>query len=811
LTVLYPTNIHAATLLAVLSIGALVAIEVLSGTGTFAIVDNALLLASAGLACVVAASSRLLGARLSSDHSELHEIFAPLGDDHSSMDQVQGVSTHVGQLTSRLKCAKERSMESSLDDKLKVLFDNVFAFLLEEMTDITSLERMSIRDLDDLPPMTAEYVQKTLGQGHDPRMMMQTVEQLKKTIDANVEASENSACALMLQPHVPCEEVTKRKSKNSMTVASFEDEHVPADTRRTSAGRSTPGREGSALSVLQEVTWRSRDAKKPQPAAPVVEHQESTPQLHSSPSPPVDTPADLKTSTFDENIKCMMQSLLAKSEREEGIAPKLSDDLQKALHKELGLWRFDIFKLSSLAGNCPLAVVGGVALSQVIHRLNIEGARVRNFLDSIEARYKSNWYHNSMHGADVMNNMLCFLRQQNTALFNLEPIERLAALTAAAAHDVGHDGFANNYQVTAETPLARLYNDQSPLENMHCTITFSVLHSSGSDFLADLEAPLRATFRGYVTQMILETDLAKHIQTLSRFRQELLRGGFDASHPHTFAQRKELAAFALKCSDVAHSTKPFDLHVMWTLSINAEFFNQGDTERQLGLPCSPFCDRTGTHVAESQRGFYDFIVTPLYKAMDEHLSSKWFQQEVVPQLERNHAFWKRYDGSHFNYNDPVSNAPMLRGHFRNWYVADKPMSPTTPSGSPPNRAVKIDRRQSWTAGSLITPKHSGNARSNTPDLSTPSNREMTRSHSSQPVRRRTEEGLRMALSLSAGRKIHNDNRPITSLKDLPLDTLKVSPSRTDPTPASSPPRPRRASASSVDSANSSTKGFGEDS
>lgn len=35
-----------------------------------------------------------------------------------------------------------------------------------------------------------------------------------------------------------------------------------------------------------------------------------------------------------------------------------------------------------------------------------------------------------------------------------------------------------------------------------------------------------------------------------------------------------------------------------------EFFNQGDKEKEQGLPCSPLCDRNTTPVAESQVGQY---------------------------------------------------------------------------------------------------------------------------------------------------------------------------------------------------------------
>jgi hypothetical protein len=108
------------------------------------------------------------------------------------------------------------------------------------------------------------------------------------------------------------------------------------------------------------------------------------------------------------------------------------------------------------------------------------------------------------------------------------------------------------------------------------------------------------------------------------------------------------------------------MHVVWTLRINAEFFAQGDSERSLGLPCSPFCDRGSQKVAESQRGFFDFIVSPLFNAADEYLKSYRLRMEVLAELEKNKAFWKNYQGELFDYSDPLSNVDMLRRAFGEW-------------------------------------------------------------------------------------------------------------------------------------------------
>eukprot|EP00741_Cyanophora_paradoxa_P000187 tig00000402_g181.t1 len=47
----------------------------------------------------------------------------------------------------------------------------------------------------------------------------------------------------------------------------------------------------------------------------------------------------------------------------------------------------------------------------------------------------------------------------------------------------------------------------------------------------------------------------------------------------------------------------------------AEFFRQGDEERQRGLAISAFMDRREAQVAKCQAGFLDFIVLPMYTAL----------------------------------------------------------------------------------------------------------------------------------------------------------------------------------------------------
>ena len=81
-----------------------------------------------------------------------------------------------------------------------------------------------------------------------------------------------------------------------------------------------------------------------------------------------------------------------------------------------------------------------------------------------------------------------------------DPIEIISLLVAAISHDLDHDGYNNQYQVNANTPLAMIYNDQSPLEMYHCAVAFSILTKENCNILNSLSREKYKLFREIVIE-----------------------------------------------------------------------------------------------------------------------------------------------------------------------------------------------------------------------------------------------------------------------------------------------------------------------
>ncbi|KAJ3415258.1 cAMP-specific 3',5'-cyclic phosphodiesterase 4D [Chytridiales sp. JEL 0842] len=281
--------------------------------------------------------------------------------------------------------------------------------------------------------------------------------------------------------------------------------------------------------------------------------------------------------------------------------------LEKADH-----WNWDIFELDNLSKRRPLFTLAHYLFlkSNLYSKFQIPMDVFLHFMTIIESGYRADVpYHNSVHATDVLHGVN-FLT--NTCrIMNIQPtdLELLSLYVAAVVHDYDH-------VINTSDQKALLYNDRSVLENHHLASAFSVLARPECNFIAHLPRDDYRQMREMVIELVLATDLqTQHFAILSMFKNKVsLTKTFDPAGVEE--DRTLLWKMIIKCADVSNPTKAWPIYEKWTDRVLQEFFMQGDSEKMMGLPVSPYYDRDTIFVPGSQLGFIDFICVPLYEAFD---------------------------------------------------------------------------------------------------------------------------------------------------------------------------------------------------
>ncbi|KAI8835262.1 hypothetical protein BJ741DRAFT_534115 [Chytriomyces cf. hyalinus JEL632] len=280
-----------------------------------------------------------------------------------------------------------------------------------------------------------------------------------------------------------------------------------------------------------------------------------------------------------------------------------------SLLEKVDQWNWDIFDVHELSEHRALFTLSHYLFlrNNLYNKFQIHTDTFLQFAAEIEAGYHADVpYHNSVHGADVLHGVNYFRNACANAI-EFTDMELLILFTAAMIHDFNHPGRNNNFLVNTSDQLALLYNDRSILENHHVSTAFRVLLQPECNFVAKLSKEEHKEFRDTIIELVLATDLqAQHFSILSMFKNKVsLTNSFDPVKVHE--DRTLLFKMMIKCADVSNPTKAWPLYEKWTGLVLEEFFTQGDAEKALGIPVSPYYDRDTIYVPASQMGFIDFI------------------------------------------------------------------------------------------------------------------------------------------------------------------------------------------------------------
>ncbi|KAM9350038.1 3',5'-cyclic-AMP phosphodiesterase 4B-like [Symphorus nematophorus] len=326
----------------------------------------------------------------------------------------------------------------------------------------------------------------------------------------------------------------------------------------------------------------------------------------------------------------------------------LSKDLE-----DINKWGLNIFRVAEHSHNRPLTCIMYTIFQErdLMRTFKIPTDTFVTFMLTLEDHYHSDVaYHNSLHAADVAQSTHILLSTPALdAVFT--DLEILAAIFAAAIHDVDHPGVSNQFLINTNSELALMYNDESVLENHHLAVGFKLLQEDNCDIFQNLTKKQRQTLRRMVIDMVLATDMSKHMSLLADLKTMVETKKVTSSGVlllDNYTDRMQVLRNMVHCADLSNPTKPLDLYRQWTDRIMDEFFHQGDRERERGMEISPMCDKHTASVERTQVSFIDYIVHPLWETWADLVHPD--AQDILDTLEDN----------------------------RNWYQSMIPQSPSPP-------------------------------------------------------------------------------------------------------------------------------------
>ena len=101
--------------------------------------------------------------------------------------------------------------------------------------------------------------------------------------------------------------------------------------------------------------------------------------------------------------------------------------------------------------------------------------------------------------------------------------------------------------------------------------------------------------------------------------------------------RRFMLSLILHACDISNAARPTEIMRKWSTLITEEFFSQGDSEKNMGIPVSPNMDRESTNQARCALEFNTYVVRPLFQLITE----------IMPPIsvfaqwcERNKQLWE---------------------------------------------------------------------------------------------------------------------------------------------------------------------------
>ncbi|XP_063747248.1 3',5'-cyclic-AMP phosphodiesterase 4D-like isoform X5 [Eleginops maclovinus] len=311
--------------------------------------------------------------------------------------------------------------------------------------------------------------------------------------------------------------------------------------------------------------------------------------------------------------------------------------------ENINIWGLDVFKIAEFSGNRPLTVIMYSIFQErdLLKTFKIPMDTFITLMMTLEDHYHADVaYHNNIHAADVVQSTHVLLSTPALeAVFT--DLEIMAVLFASAIHDVDHPGVTNQFLINTSSELALMYNDASVLENHHLAVGFKLLQEDNCDIFQNLSKKQRESLRKMVIDMVLATDMSKHMNFLADMKTMVETKKVTSLGVlllDNYSDRIQVLQNMVHCADLSNPTKPLEIYRQWTDRIMEEFFTQGDRERDKGMEISPMCDKHNASIEKTQVGFIDYVVHPLWETWADLVHPD--AQDILDTLEDNREWYQ---------------------------------------------------------------------------------------------------------------------------------------------------------------------------
>ena len=294
------------------------------------------------------------------------------------------------------------------------------------------------------------------------------------------------------------------------------------------------------------------------------------------------------------------------------LVEKYFEDAKMIVDKD-----FNIFDFQDKVGYQNVLPIMGFIIMKTLGLVDkkiISVKKLDSFLFTVSNNYKqTTLYHNALHGSDVTQSICCYFLNSNIEeICETNVLDLLGMMVSAMGHDLGHPGLNNNFHINDNSDLAITYNDVSVLENYHSSFLFKILRKEENNIIEKFSTHNYKTLRKRMISQILATDMANHGEVISSIRSKIntwketgqsrfiLLSGNEKTK---FDEQQSLLNYIIHMADLGHNCKKFNISLQWVKLLSMEFWDQGDKEKEKGLPVSFLCDRNKVDIPSSQIGF----------------------------------------------------------------------------------------------------------------------------------------------------------------------------------------------------------------